>query len=51
MNLPLELNWLVVKVSMVDFLVGGYINEEEVSLNEQMITEGYDHAYDGGTRT
>ena len=27
-----------------------YINEEEVSLNEQMITEGYAHAYDGGTK-
>ena len=27
-----------------------YINEETVSLNEQMITEGYAHAYDGGTK-
>ena len=27
-----------------------YINEEIVSLNEQMITEGYAHAYDGGTK-
>ena len=27
-----------------------YINEDTVSLNEQMITEGYDHAYDGGTK-
>ena len=27
-----------------------YINEEEVSLNEQMITEGYAWAYDGGTK-
>ena len=27
-----------------------YINEEVVSLNEQMITEGYAHAYDGGTK-
>ena len=27
-----------------------YINEEEVSLNEQMITEGQAHAYDGGTK-
>ena len=27
-----------------------YINEEEISLNEQMITEGYAHAYDGGTK-
>ena len=32
-------------------LLGGlYINEEEVSLNEQMITEGYAWAYDGGTK-
>ena len=27
-----------------------YINEDEISLNEQMITEGYAHAYDGGTK-
>ena len=27
-----------------------FINEEEVSLNEQMITEGYAWAYDGGTK-
>ena len=27
-----------------------YINEEIVSLNEQMIAEGYAHAYDGGTK-
>ena len=27
-----------------------YINEEIVSLNEQMITEGYAWAYDGGTK-
>ena len=27
-----------------------YINEDTVSLNEQMITEGYAHAYDGGTK-
>ena len=27
-----------------------YINEETVSLNEQMITEGYAWAYDGGTK-
>ena len=27
-----------------------YINEEEKSLNEQMIEEGYAHAYDGGTK-
>jgi len=27
-----------------------YIGDESVSLNEQMITEGYAHAYDGGTK-
>ena len=27
-----------------------YIGDEPVSLNEQMITEGYAHAYDGGTK-
>ena len=27
-----------------------YIGDELVSLNEQMITEGYAHAYDGGTK-
>ena len=27
-----------------------YIGESDVSLNEQMITEGYAHAYDGGTK-
>ena len=27
-----------------------YINEDTVSLNEQMIAEGYAHAYDGGTK-
>ena len=27
-----------------------YINEDTVSLNEQMIVEGYAHAYDGGTK-
>ena len=27
-----------------------YINEETVSLNEQMIEEGYAWAYDGGTK-
>ena len=27
-----------------------YINEDAVSLNEQMITEGYAWAYDGGTK-
>ena len=27
-----------------------YIGDDLVSLNEQMITEGYAHAYDGGTK-
>jgi len=27
-----------------------YIGDDTVSLNEQMITEGYAHAYDGGTK-
>ena len=27
-----------------------YIDDSEVSLNEQMIDEGYAHAYDGGTK-
>ena len=32
-------------------LLGGlYVGESNVSLNEQMITEGYAHAYDGGTK-
>ena len=31
-------------------LVWLYIGDDLVSLNEQMITEGYAHAYDGGTK-
>ena len=27
-----------------------YVGVEELSLNEQMITQGYAHAYDGGTK-
>ena len=27
-----------------------YIGDADLSLNEQMITEGYAHAYDGGTK-
>ena len=27
-----------------------YIGDADISLNEQMITEGYAHAYDGGTK-
>ena len=26
-----------------------YVGDEQLSLNEQMITQGYAHAYDGGT--
>ena len=40
MNSLLGLNWLVAWVSTVAFLVG-YIGDAEVSLNEQMIEEGY----------
>ena len=46
----LELNWLVVWVSMVRFLGWLYIGDGETSLNEQMIDEGYAWAYDGGTK-
>ena len=27
-----------------------YVGDEQVSLNEQMIEQGYAHAYDGGTK-
>ena len=27
-----------------------YVGDEQVSLNEQMINQGYAHAYDGGTK-
>ena len=27
-----------------------YVGDEELSLNEQMITQGYAHPYDGGTK-
>ena len=27
-----------------------YVGDDEVSLNEQMITQGFAHAYDGGTK-
>ena len=27
-----------------------YVGDSDSSLNEQMITEGYAHAYDGGTK-
>ena len=35
---------------MVAYSVGLYVGDEDVSLNEQMITEGYAWAYDGGTK-
>ena len=32
-------------------LLGGlYIGDSDLSLNEQMITQGYAHSYDGGTK-
>ena len=44
------LNSLVALGSMVVFLVWLYIGDADVSLNEQMIAEGYAWAYDGGTK-
>ena len=43
------LNLWVEWVNMADFLVA-YIGDDEVSLNEKMIEEGYAWAYDGGTK-
>ena len=42
------LNLLAVSGSMVVFW--GYIGDADVSLNEQMIDEGYAWEYDGGTK-
>ena len=50
MNSLLELNLLVGLGNMVVFLGGFYIGDSDLSLNEQMITEGYAWAYDGGTK-
>ena len=50
MNLLYELNLKVGLVSMAGCLVGLYVGDEQVSLNEQMITEGYAWDYDGGTK-
>ena len=50
MSCLLGLNLLVASASMVVFLAGLYIGDAELSLNEQMITEGYAWAYDGGTK-
>ena len=53
MNLLYELNLKVGLVSMAnnERLLGWlYVGDEEVSLNEQMITEGYAWDYDGGTK-
>ena len=44
------LNLLAVSASMVVFLVGYTLGTESLSLNEQMIEEGYAWAYDGGTK-
>ena len=35
---------------MVDYSVGLYIGDAQVSLNELMIEEGYAWEYDGGTK-
>ena len=38
-------------VGMYGRLLGWlYVGDEQVSLNEQMINQGYAHAYDGGTK-
>ena len=50
MNSPLEPNLLVAWVSMAGFSVGCTFGDADTSLNEQMITEGYAWAYDGGTK-
>ena len=44
------LNLLVALGNMGVFWVGLYIGDGDVSLNEQMIEEGYAWAYDGGTK-
>ena len=49
-NLLYELNLKAGLVSMVSLLGWLYIGDEEISLNEMMITEGYAWAYDGGTK-
>ena len=50
MTLSLGLNLLVASGSMVVFLKQLYIGDGQVSLNEQMIAEGYAWEYDGGTK-
>ena len=50
MNSQLELNLLVVWVSMDRLLGWLYIGDAETSLNELMISEGYAWSYDGGTK-
>ena len=50
-NSLFELNSKVAWVSMVVLLGWLYIGDGDVlSLNEQMITEGYAWGYDGGTK-
>ncbi len=41
------LGWLYIGDCLLGWL---YIGDSDLSLNEQMITEGYAHAYDGGTK-
>ena len=50
MSLPLEPNLKVAWVSMVELLGWLYVGDDDVSLNEQMIEEGYAWEYDGGTK-
>ena len=50
-NSLLEQNLLVAWVSTVSISwLSFYVGEDDVSLNEQMITEGYAWEYDGGTK-
>ena len=44
------LNLLAVSGSMGVFLVELYVGDGDMSLNEQMIAEGYAWSYDGGTK-
>ena len=50
MNSLYELNFKVGWVSMAVCFGWLYVGDAEISLNEQMITEGYAWAYDGGTK-
>ena len=48
MNSLYELNFKVGLVSMAGCWL--YVGDDNVSLNEQMIEQGYGRAYDGGTK-